>query len=103
MSGCGDRFSEESTRKTFAKVWSGRTDGTLDFRLESNPAARYLLLPPEGYDPLKKYELWVAFHGIAGTAEDGLTEWYHLAKERGAFLLSPHGSRRLRADSHAAK
>jgi predicted esterase len=88
-----------SVKNSYAKAWSGRLDGALDFRLSSKPSARYLLLAPPGYDPNKKYQLWVSLHGIVGGAEEGLCEWYWYAKKRGVFLLAPHGSHQLQTNN----
>ncbi len=64
----------------------------LERRLSVWPNNRYLLLVPEGYDPAKRYPLWVALHGNQGSAEDSMAPWYHEARRRGVFVLAAQGS-----------
>ncbi|MES1147150.1 MAG: hypothetical protein ABUL49_00180 [bacterium] len=91
------RSSNQQLRKEYATLWSGREDGTLDFRLANIPSARYLLYVPPDYDPNKKYELWVTLHGIAAGSEEGMTEWYWYARQRkNVILVAPHGVHKIK-------
>jgi predicted peptidase len=52
----------------------------------------YLLALPPGYNPGKKYELWVALHGRNFGAQQGIDNWIGPARARGAILLAPMGT-----------